>query len=319
MADNKNVFEIGLAMAGAISAGAYSAGVVDFLFQALRRVGTLTSETIPMTCPIIPSAFGRLPALRPDPSPRRWPRSPWRAACDRRRSQDPKQRRAAVPMRLACALQGLGDHCPTWHRRSNPTTDLLANDDLKDGGAPQSILNAGCSRPLRARRSSCPLRPLVGLPSGLWRGSAALFRRTSAPLSDAFELARRALCRRLRGQRHTHGHYMMSHGDRAHYILEGIGTHRGENAWLSEDNGDPLKITTVPRADKARIRPMRIGSGMAARRWRRLPSRWARGSSIETNVDKYEARAWPSLPGWRRFPPTLARTPGPRRITSSAS
>src|SRR4051794_36715675 len=35
MADNKNVYEIGLAMAGAISAGAYSAGVVDFLFQAL--------------------------------------------------------------------------------------------------------------------------------------------------------------------------------------------------------------------------------------------------------------------------------------------
>jgi hypothetical protein len=37
MADNKNVYEIGLAMAGAISAGAYSAGVVDFLFQALHE------------------------------------------------------------------------------------------------------------------------------------------------------------------------------------------------------------------------------------------------------------------------------------------
>src|SRR4030095_522948 len=37
MADNKNVYEIGLAMAGAISAGAYSAGVGDFLFQALHE------------------------------------------------------------------------------------------------------------------------------------------------------------------------------------------------------------------------------------------------------------------------------------------
>jgi len=37
MADNKNVYEIGLAMAGAISAGAYAAGVVDFLFQALHE------------------------------------------------------------------------------------------------------------------------------------------------------------------------------------------------------------------------------------------------------------------------------------------
>ena len=35
MPKNDSVFEIGLAMAGAISAGAYSAGVIDFLFQAL--------------------------------------------------------------------------------------------------------------------------------------------------------------------------------------------------------------------------------------------------------------------------------------------
>ena len=30
-----NAFEIGLVMAGAISAGAYTAGVIDFLIQAL--------------------------------------------------------------------------------------------------------------------------------------------------------------------------------------------------------------------------------------------------------------------------------------------
>src|SRR5215470_3582017 len=35
MADQPATFEIGLAMAGAVSAGAYSSGVLDFLFQAL--------------------------------------------------------------------------------------------------------------------------------------------------------------------------------------------------------------------------------------------------------------------------------------------
>jgi hypothetical protein len=35
MADTENTFEIGITMAGAISAGAYSAGVLDFLIQAL--------------------------------------------------------------------------------------------------------------------------------------------------------------------------------------------------------------------------------------------------------------------------------------------
>ncbi len=34
---NGETYEIGLAMAGAISAGAYSAGVIDFLFQALEE------------------------------------------------------------------------------------------------------------------------------------------------------------------------------------------------------------------------------------------------------------------------------------------
>ena len=50
----------------------------------------------------------------------------------------------------------------------------------------------------------------------------------------------------------TRGHHMMCHGDRAHYILEGIGAHRGENKWLAEDDFDGLKITTAPRTDKTR-------------------------------------------------------------------
>ena len=32
----RNTFELGLVMAGAASAGAYTAGVIDFLFEALQ-------------------------------------------------------------------------------------------------------------------------------------------------------------------------------------------------------------------------------------------------------------------------------------------
>ena len=35
--DSKGVFEIGLVLAGAVSAGAYTAGVIDFLLEALGR------------------------------------------------------------------------------------------------------------------------------------------------------------------------------------------------------------------------------------------------------------------------------------------
>ena len=37
MAQNPPVFDISLCMAGAISAGAYTAGVVDFLIEALEE------------------------------------------------------------------------------------------------------------------------------------------------------------------------------------------------------------------------------------------------------------------------------------------
>lgn len=44
MAAKENTFEIGLVMAGAISAGAYTAGVVDFLQEALRHYGKLRQK-----------------------------------------------------------------------------------------------------------------------------------------------------------------------------------------------------------------------------------------------------------------------------------
>ena len=61
MATNDSVFEIGLAMAGAISAGAYSAGVVDFLFHALdewERLKREAPETVPNHSVCIRAAAG---------------------------------------------------------------------------------------------------------------------------------------------------------------------------------------------------------------------------------------------------------------------
>ena len=112
MADNKNVYEIGLAMAGAISAGAYSAGVVDFLFQALHEwelakrddPGNVPNHSVCIRAAAGASAGSITAALaavavagglRPQ------------------KARRPQGRRAAVPMRPACALQGMGD--PAGH------------------------------------------------------------------------------------------------------------------------------------------------------------------------------------------------------------
>lgn len=45
-----NAFQIGLALAGAISAGAYTAGVLDLLFQALDEWDKQRANPV---CPII--------------------------------------------------------------------------------------------------------------------------------------------------------------------------------------------------------------------------------------------------------------------------
>jgi hypothetical protein len=53
-------FQIGLAMAGAVSAGAYSAGVFDFLIEALNdwqrpRNGERMSQNMMSSCPSFPA------------------------------------------------------------------------------------------------------------------------------------------------------------------------------------------------------------------------------------------------------------------------
>jgi hypothetical protein len=44
-----NIFDLGLALAGAVSAGAYTAGVLDFLFQALNEWEKARTEPVYMT------------------------------------------------------------------------------------------------------------------------------------------------------------------------------------------------------------------------------------------------------------------------------
>lgn len=123
MADNKNVYEIGLAMAGAISAGAYSAGVVDFLFQALHewelakhdnRKGSVPNHSVCVRAAAGASAGSITAAL---------------AAVAVAGGLRPVKVAAAgaddtaVQVRAACALQGLGDfarHGIAGHRPQRP-------------------------------------------------------------------------------------------------------------------------------------------------------------------------------------------------------
>ncbi|MFN4091104.1 MAG: hypothetical protein ACK4QW_18945, partial [Alphaproteobacteria bacterium] len=59
--DRTDEFHIGLCMAGAISAGAYTAGVVDFLVQALdewEKARRETPDAVPLHRVVVPVVTG---------------------------------------------------------------------------------------------------------------------------------------------------------------------------------------------------------------------------------------------------------------------
>src|SRR6266508_3463019 len=301
MADNKNVYEIGLAMAGAISAGAYSAGVVDFLFQALhewelakrddptkvpnhsvciRAAAGASAGSITAALAAVAVAGG----LRPQ------------KVAGAKDGEQPYQ----------CVLPALYKAWVTLPDMASPNAnpnDLLANNDLGNGGAPQSILNAGILTALTGEALGLPdppegseLPPAFGgapLPYLAERLHIylTLSNMRGVPYFVGFE-----------GSGEIRGHYMMCHGDRAHYILEGIGAHRGENTWLADDTAEPLKITTAPRAGKPGDKAWTIYGHAALPSAAFLVGLAAR--SIDTDVSQYATRKWPSLPeAAKSYPP----------------
>jgi len=301
MAGNKNVYEIGLAMAGAISAGAYSAGVVDFLFQALHE-WELAKRDDPANVPnhsvciraAAGASAGSITAalaavavaggLRPQ------------KLADFKDGEQPYQ----------CVLPALYKAWVTLPDMASPNADpndLLANNDLGNGASPQSVLNAGILTALTGEALGLPEPPQGSERPPAFGGAPlpylaerlhiylTLSNMRGVPYFVGFE-----------GSGEIHGHYMMSHGDRAHYVLEGIGTHRGENAWLTDDAAELLKITTAPRAGKPGDKAWTI-YGHTALASAAFPVGLA-ARSIETDVSQYARRKWPSLPETAKsYPP----------------
>jgi hypothetical protein len=294
MADNKDVFEIGLAMAGAISAGAYSAGVVDFLFQALHDWEVAKREqpgSVPDHSVCIRAAAGASAG------------SITAALAAAAVSGGLRPEKVAEPEKdkqpFRCVLPALYRAWVTLPDMASPggdRPDLLSNNDLKAGTWPQSILNARILDDLTDEALELP-EPETGSLRGPAHGGDPL-----PYLAERFHLY--LTLSNMRGVPYSvtfggagaiRGHYMMSHGDRAHYVIEGIGKHSGENAWLCGDTVEPLHVTTVPQAGKKRpsddqwqlygrtaLASAAFPVGLAARH-------------IKSNVNQYRNRAWPGL------------------------
>ena len=243
MSDNqieKPAFQIGLAMAGAVSAGAYTAGVLDFLVEALSewQKAKDSGDNVPKHDVFISAVSGTsaggitaalgLTSLAGGVRPTEEP------------SINPKQ---VEPIKHV--LPELYD---VWVKktrlfgtREEPAKGapprgnqaLLDTGDIKSGQLPVSLLNSDTLTRI-ARESLSSIRP-TGVPYAFFTEPTHLFlthtNLDGVPYPIAFE-----------GDVYS----MNLHEDRAHFAVTGLGRPRfpKECRWLETwgDTGDPINV-----------------------------------------------------------------------------
>jgi hypothetical protein len=230
-------FEIGLAMAGAVSAGAYSGGVFDFMLQALdewekakaNNVADIPNHQVVIkvlsgaSAGAITGAIGVVAlsgGLRPQPFDKPGPRQ------QKYRCTLPNLYYAwVVKPRLVAAAAG--------------ETDLLSLEDLKPQGRDPLVSSLVNSTLLDQIASAS----LTVKPSG------------SPVLYVAKDLHVYLTLSNLRGipfaiQFEGGGYGMQSHGDRVHYVVNGLGRWNTVSPWASQDVATPIDASGLSSANE---------------------------------------------------------------------
>jgi hypothetical protein len=243
VSDQSKEFGVGLALAGAISAGAYTGGVLDFLFQALEEWEKARgAPDVPQhrtgikviagaSAGAITGALG-LVALSRDLDPQ----TPSEQAAGDPRCVLPTLYTAWV-VRPRMVGARVGDH------------GLLSLDDLEGHPAApplvSSLLNSTlladiATEALNAERLHGPPAPKPYLAHDLH-----LYMTVSNLRGIPFTLA---------FGENSYG--MQTHGDRVHYKVRGLGSWDREDCdWLARDSVAAIDVNTLPRAPGEAIPP----------------------------------------------------------------
>jgi hypothetical protein len=295
MSENSgNTFQIGLALAGAISAGAYTAGVLDFLFQALdewerqrgnrgipdHRVGL--KVVAGASAGAITGALGAVAlarGLRPQ-------------AFTPEELHDSHREENVRYQTLRCVLPSLYE---TWVTRprvvaENGGIDFLSNEDLRssnspNGGSVLSLLNA---------------KLLDDIKEGALRGGTMGPEATvqppypyvAEPLHVYMTVSNlRGIPFRVGFGNSTYG--MQTHGDRVHYAITGLGTCNGRsNAWVEADKCLPLAIATLPNGSDSSLSAEWDQYGTCALASSAFPIGLS-SRPLEVPLEQYERRSYP--------------------------
>lgn len=237
-------FEIALTMAGAISGGAYSAGVADFLGQALaewtaaKAAASPAAPSVPTHPVVIKTIAGASAGAVTG------------ALAAVAMAEDPVLPPQAVtvvsgadsPISVGVAFPRL---FRTWVVRPRLVAagpgemDLLSDEDLANNQPVRSALNALLLDGI-AREA---LSDVVATPRPYFATSLHLYFTISNLKGVPYGIAFTAGPPGQAGQ--VMSHVMQSHGDRAHYRMTGLGTAAAPSAWADGDSARPLDAGTL--------------------------------------------------------------------------
>jgi Patatin-like phospholipase len=313
-----DIFKIGFALSGAISAGAYTAGVVDYFFQALNAweqargtdgvpghrvsVQVITGASagaITGALGVVALARGMQPQNLSDAE-----------------KQDTYPTETGIAQDRRCLLPSIYETWVTRPRLVDPGggIDFLSAEDLDgDKHAPVvSVLNAALLDDIKTRA-------LLSCPDGQAPKTRPPYPYISANLHVYITVSNlRGIPFTVSFGNSTYG--MQTHGDRVHYVIGDLGKGvSAENKWLAEDSSQPLSIGSLPAAGQA-LPPEWDRYGTCALASSAFPVGLA-PREIAAPITEYLNRSYPLARGEAALKPTSPR-PGCRawgRPASSSS
>lgn len=295
MASQSPTFEIGLAMAGAVSAGAYSSGVLDFLFQALdawEQLKRSDPDSIPnhdvcikvITGASAGSITGALAAaalaggVEPTPYPGPIPTPPVRS----------QPYRYVMPALYSAWVLRPEMASPTGR------PDLLDTSDLAPGKPIVSLLNSSLldeigDGTLRMATAPLPTPPAFGpvrggQPIPYLAKRLHLYMTISNLRGVPYKVS-------FKDAGDVRGHGMLSHGDRTHYVLTNLGGLECKSDWAEDDRMTEADIRTLP-ASGAEMPALWQGYLQAALASSAFPIGLA-PRQIDRDTNDYQDRMWP--------------------------
>lgn len=289
-----DTFYIGLTMAGAASAGAYSGGVFDFLIEALEewraaKLDDARKDATPAHNVVIPvisgaSAGGVTGALG------------MIALADVRSGKPVVDENCPEVGPVTARLPLLYEAWVTVPKFVDPAggSDLLGNEDLEKTDTPVrslldvTVLRSVVKTAIEGLTVSPPRRDYLAEETHLYLTLANL---RGVPYKIGFNEGGV-------GDEEEPGYAMLNHGDRRHFLLQGFGKGKFQS-WADTDAGEPLPVEGLP----AKAQEPNPEDETKVSAWRRLAEAALGGagfpvvlSAVEiTGVrpKDYQKRRWP--------------------------